>query len=118
MLGCQPTEGWAKGDQLPARRVSRVAKFGMWMLRADETAPADVDAQVMAILNRLTVDEAVWSALRTQYEVSLFCGWFMEYGNEGVSVAADTMSALGSRGIPLDIDLYGGDNDKVPDVQR
>jgi len=25
------------------------------------------------------------------------------------------MSALGTRGIPLDIDLYGGDNEQVPD---
>lgn len=118
MLGCQPTAAWVKGDQLPAHRASRVATFGMWMLRADETQPADVDAQVMAILNRLTADLTVWSALGSRYDVSLFCGWFMEYGNEGVSIAADTLSALGSRGIPLDIDLYGGDSDKVPDLQR
>jgi hypothetical protein len=39
----------------------------------------------------------------------------MEYGNEGVSIEPATMAALGTRGIRLDIDLYGGDSDKAPD---
>lgn len=88
----------------------------MWHLAADETAPADLDAQVAAILSRLTTDEPAWTELHARYDaVELFCGWFMEYGNEGVSIEPETLSALGTRGIRLDIDLYGGDGDKVPD---
>ena len=87
----------------------------MWMLQADETEPADLDAQVAAILSRLTTDESVWAAIRANYSINLFCGWFMNYGNEGVSIDPETMLALGARGILLDIDLYGGNSDKTPD---
>lgn len=108
-LGCEPTEGWAKGDALASHVTTRAARFGMWMLRADKTEPADLDAQVTAILSRLTTDESVWAGLRAEFDVNLFCGWFMEDGNEGVSIEPDTLAALGTRGIRLDIDLYGAD---------
>jgi hypothetical protein len=52
----------------------------------------------------------VWSDLGARYVVELFCRWFMERGNEGVTVEPDTMLALGTRGITLDVDLYGGDD--------
>lgn len=39
----------------------------------------------------------------------------MKYENEGVSIEPETMSALGTRGIVLGIDLYGGDSHKAPD---
>lgn len=115
LLGCAPTKAWAKGDTLTSHGTSRTARFGMWSLQAEETEPGDLDAQVTAILSRLTQDEAVWAELGSKYDLDLFCGWFMKYGNEGVTIAPDTMSALGTRGIPLDIDLYGGDSEQVPD---
>ena len=81
------------------------------MLQADETSPADLDMQVRAILNRLATEDSVWVALRTSYDLDLFCGWFMNHGNDGIAIEPETMSALGARGILLDIDLYGGDGD-------
>jgi Domain of unknown function (DUF4279) len=92
-----------------------MAGFGMWTLQADETMPADVDSQVTAILSRLTPEEMIWAQLCDRYDVNVFCGWFMERGNEGVSVEPETMSALGARGILLDIDLYSGDDDAPSD---
>ncbi len=86
----------------------------MWSLEARETEPVDLDGQVNAILSRLTTDKAVWAKLGAEYDIDLFCGWFMEYGNEGVSINPETMAALGTRGILLDIDLYSGDSDKAP----
>lgn len=88
-----------------------MAGFGLWTLQAEETAPADVDAQITAILSRLTPDEMIWAELCAKYDVNVFCGWFMQRGNEGVSVEPETLSALGARGILLDIDLYSDDND-------
>lgn len=73
------------------------------------------DAQVTAILSRLTTEESVWAELRAKDDINLFCGWLMEHGNEGVSIAPETMSALGTRGILMDIDLYGSDSDNTPD---
>jgi len=114
-LGCEPTRSWAKGDMLTSFRTTRTAGFGMWTLQAEETEPADVDAQITAILSRLTPDEMIWTELCARYDVNLFCGWFMERGNEGVSIEPETMSALGARGILLDIDLYSGDDDAPSD---
>lgn len=115
LLGCEPTEGWAKGDTLTSHGVTRIARIGMWSLHADETAPADLDAQVAGILSRLTTDESVWAEVHARYDVDLFCGWFMEFGNEAVSIEPETMAALGTLGIRLDIDLYGGVSDEVRD---
>lgn len=115
LLGCEPTRGWAKGDTLTSFRATRTASFGIWSLHADETEPADLDAQVTSILGRLTTNESAWAELQVRYDVDLFCGWFMVYGNEGVTIEPETLVALGVRGIRLDIDLYGGDSDKAPD---
>jgi hypothetical protein len=115
LLGCSSTKAWAKGDTLASHGRSRTARFGMWSLRAEQTEPGDLDAQVTAILSRLTQDESVWAEIGSRYDLDLFCGWFMRYGNEGMTIGPDTMSALGTRGIPLDIDLYGGDSEQVPD---
>lgn len=115
LLGCEPTTGWTKGDTRTFGGATRIASFGKWSLQADETSPGDMDAQVTTILSRLTTDESVWAELRAKYDVHLFCGWFMEFGNEGVSIKPETMTALGMRGILLDIDLYGGDSERAPD---
>lgn len=107
VLGCEPTTGWAKGDERTLHGVARTATFGKWSLEAEETSPADIDAQVANLLGRLTSDLSVWADLGDRFDVNLFCGWFMDVGNEGVSLDPSTMSSLGSRGIMLDVDLYG-----------
>jgi Domain of unknown function (DUF4279) len=111
LLGCEPTRGWAKGDTVTFHGVTRTASFGMWSLHADETSPADVDAQVNALLGRLDPDLAVWAELRGKYDINLFCGWFMQRGNEGLSLAPESMTTLGARGIRLELDLDGGSGD-------
>lgn len=100
---------------LKSSHATRTATFGMWLLEAQETEPGNLDTQVSDILSRLTTDASAWAQLHASYGVHLFCGWFMEYGNEGISIEPETMSALGERGILLDIDMYSGDDDKVPD---
>lgn len=115
MLGCEPTTAWAKGDERTFAGVTRTTSFGMWTLGAEETTPADVDAQVKGLLGRLTSDLGTWTDLSDRYEVNMFCGWFMDVGNEGVSLEPGTLLALGERGILLDLDLYSGDNDKAPE---
>jgi hypothetical protein len=105
-LGCEPTRSHARGETLTCRGVTTTARSGMWSLAAEETTPADVDSQVSSILGRLTSDETTWSRLSTSYCIDLFCGWFVERLNEGVTLKPETMLALGRRGILLDVDLY------------
>ena len=118
VLGGTPTEAQRKGQELRGLTgISRTARFGMWRLRATETTPGDLDSQVQEILARLTDDIAVWNRLASQYDIDLYCGWFMEKENEGLGVSASTLRELGARGIELSLDIYSGDSD-TPNLIR
>lgn len=105
LLGATPTLACVKGEpRRPGGKV--IARTGQWHLSAKDTETADIDAQVAEILMQLPADLDVWRSLATHYQIDLFCGWFMNESNEGVEIAAETLSALGSRGIKLDVDLY------------
>jgi hypothetical protein len=114
LLGSPPTEAQYKGEVLTRKTgASRIAKSGMWRLRAAETTPGDLDAQVREIISALTDDVTVWDDLASRYEIDLFCGWFMEKENEGIGVSADTLRKLGARSIELQLDIYAGDRDEA-----
>jgi hypothetical protein len=108
LLGVKPTRSHVKGAVLHSRPGrTRTARFGLWSLDAEDASPADLNEQVLGLLSRLPTEQDTWHQLGASYEVDLFCGWFMGVINEGTSIQADTLSALGSRGIALSIDLYG-----------
>ena len=105
LLGAIPTLACVKGEpRKPGGDV--IARTGQWHLSARDMDPADIDAQVAEILTQLPSDLDVWRSLAARYEIDLFCGWFMNESNEGLDIAAETLSALGSRGIKLGVDLY------------
>lgn len=107
LLGSEPTTSQRMGDRLLMKSGERIAKFGMWMLSATDQEPEAVDAQVAEILAKLTRDFAVWHSLAARFQVNIFCGWFMEESNEGLSLLPKTLLMLGERHIELDIDIYG-----------
>jgi Domain of unknown function (DUF4279) len=112
MLGVAPTSGQRKGEELLGKSgATRIAKFGMWRLQASETSPADLDAQVREILAKVSQDTSVWSKIASEFDVDLWCGWFLDKENEGLGISASTLRELGSRGIELSLDIYAGDND-------
>jgi hypothetical protein len=106
LLGAQPTHAQRKGQELPSKFGVRVARFGHWRLHAEETKPENLDAQVAEILDQLTTNLDVWHDLASRFRIDLFCGWFMEEGNEGVCISPSTLQALGERGIKLGLDIY------------
>ena len=109
LLGATPTRAQKKGQVLGgASGVTRIAKFGMWRLEAEDTISGDLDAQVQEILGKLTDDLGIWDRLGARYSIDLFCGWFMEEENEGMGVSASALRALGTRGIELSLDIYTG----------
>jgi hypothetical protein len=110
LLGCAPTEAWTKG-QVEHSRSGRevVRKSGAWFLRAAEAEPENLNDQVAELLSQMTSDLDVWATVTREYDVDLFCGWFMEESNEGVSVSPHTLHLLGERGIELSLDIYGPD---------
>jgi Domain of unknown function (DUF4279) len=112
LLGLAPTSGQYKGEELVGKSgVTRIAKFGMWRLQASETAPADLDAQVLEILAKASQDTSVWTKIASRFDIDLFCGWFLEKENEGLGISASTLRELGARGIELSLDIYAGGDD-------
>jgi len=107
-LGCEPTQKNSKGDVrvMPKSGREVVQKSGMWRLQARECEPEKIDAQVSEILGQLSSDLDVWQELASSYDIDLFCGLFMEQGNEGLEISPSTLQALGERGILLGLDIY------------
>jgi hypothetical protein len=71
--------------------------------------PGDLDGQIAGLLAGTTEDLAVWQRLTSAYDADIFCGLFLEEGNEGISLSPQTLRLLGERGIKLDFDIYAPD---------
>ncbi len=111
LLLAQPTHACRKGQALVGRvtNTSRLANTGAWQLCASEQAPENIDSQIIEILDQLTADLSVWTSI-AHFNPDLFCGAFMASANDGLDLSADTLLALGLRGIALKLDLYQADN--------
>ena len=105
MLGSAPTKSARKGD-VRGGPSGYVEKTGSWRLHAPDQSPGNLDEQIKNILAALTSDLAVWGQLSRQFKVDMFCGAFMDQPNEGLELHADTLSAMGVRGIALSLDIY------------
>jgi hypothetical protein len=117
LLGHAPTESQSKGDELIGRVTGkrRIARIGIWRLAATPSEPENLDTQIAELLGKLTADMDVWNKIKKRYEVDLFCGLFMDQGNEGMSVSPSSLQSLGQRGIELALDIYGADTNATED---
>jgi hypothetical protein len=111
LLGCPPSTAFTKGQ---IRYRTTLYKTGGWLLEAADREPADLDAQVVDLLTRVSQDLAVWSNLSKQYDVDLFCGFFMEETDEGLEISTHTMKMLSERGIKLAFCIYAPTKDVQP----
>lgn len=111
LLGAAPTKSALKGSEKICliSGKTRTAKTGSWHLSAVETAPENLNTQVVEILSCLTTDLEVWQQLSRDYQLDMYCGLFMGHWNDGMSLSVDTMLALGQRGIALNFDIYQSD---------
>ena len=108
LLGGHPTSCERKGD-LRGKDPSGNDYFfkqGGWRLKATPRSPADLDAQVREIFAGLTNDLVQWRALGARYKIDVFCGPFMQTGNDGFSLSPGAMTILSARGIEIGFDLY------------
>jgi hypothetical protein len=108
LLGGTPTVGVRKGGVwLTSRGREKTAARGRWSLDAECRSPGDLDAQVAELFAMLTPDLAVWKDLTRRFQAQVFCGVFLGDENEGMRLAPATLMAVGSRGLVLDLDIYG-----------
>ena len=115
LLGSKPTREMIKGKPFYWKRDGepRIAKSGMWRLEANDQIPGDLDIQVFELLDQLTDNLDTWGILSEKYKLDMFCGLFMDSGMEGISLSARSLLALGQRGIEIDFDMYGPDDENV-----
>jgi Domain of unknown function (DUF4279) len=108
LLGKEPDKAERRGDIRPS---GYTARRGRWNVSAGHRAPGDLDGQIAELLAGTTDDLAVWQRLTSIYDADVFCGLFLEQGNEGVSVSPQTLRLLGERGIKLELDIYAPDGE-------
>jgi hypothetical protein len=106
LLGSEPTGSQGKGQIIrdPKTGREKVANTGMWWLQTNGSGPVDLEKQVTELLGRLTQDMGVWASLSGRYKIGLSCDFATSNSNGGMKVSAETLLALGQRGIVLDID--------------
>lgn len=107
LLGIEPTGCARKGDiYRTASGREMVARSGSWRFDAD--VPGNLSTQIGALLSTLPSDPTIWRELTEHYECDVFCGLFMQDGNEGTELLPEVMSVLSVRGLRLCLDVYGG----------
>jgi len=110
LLRCAPTVAQRTGEVIRySSGRERVVKCGNWRLDAEQAEPEDVNAQVRWLLSQVESDLKVWQSLAQRFDIDIFCGLFMQGGNDGMSLDPDVMVQLGERGIHLSLDIYGAD---------
>lgn len=109
LLCCTPTDSQSKGDERVGKRSghTHIAGFGSWSLKAPEQQPGDLDAQINWLMAAVTNDLDTWQSIAARYRIRLFCGLFMDQWNDGESISAASLLALGARHIQMDLDIYG-----------
>lgn len=120
MLKCEPTQARVKGEVIKYRSGrKRTITCGSWLLSAERAEPEDLDGQIKWLMAKMTNDLRVWQVLTSSYDVDMFCGAFMQSGNDGLSISAESMLTLGARGVELDLDIYMPvDNDDSGELDR
>lgn len=106
-LGALPDVGVRKGDAWRTRGgVEKIARTGSWRISAEDREPEDLDGQINSLLDGLADDFPAWRSFAERYRGRIFCGLFLESGNEGLALRSSTLTRLGERGLQLDFDIY------------
>lgn len=114
LLRVSPTVAEVKGQEIVGRKTGniRIAKSGLWLLRAATREPGDMDGQIHELLKQMTTDLAIWRSIANRFRVDLFCSLSLRGRNEGLILSPHSLFALGARGIEMGLDIYSGDEDE------
>jgi hypothetical protein len=76
------------------------------MLDADDQQPGDLDEQITTIFSKLPRDLEIWRHLSSRFHLDLLCGFFMEEGDEGLTISPVSLRLLGERSVELGFCIY------------
>jgi hypothetical protein len=105
----KPTRAARKGEirQRP-KGGEFVSHTGIWLLNTEEAYLGEIDTQVALLFSLLSQDFDVWRDLSVRYRGRIFVGLFLSQSNEGIAIQPQTLSAIGIRGLKLELDIYSG----------
>jgi Domain of unknown function (DUF4279) len=107
LLGAEPSASARRGDvRTTSSGKDVVSRTGSWRLSVKDSTPGDLNGQLLDLLSGLTPDLWVWLELKRRYKCDVFCGLFLDGANEGEELEAETLAALGARGLVLGLDIY------------
>lgn len=110
-LGVQPTKSAKKGGiWITPKGQKIIAGTGFWHLSIPEESPGDLDKQVTELFSMLSDDFDAFRTLAVRFQGNIFVGLFLSGFNEGLSLSPTTVSAIGIRGLVLDLDIYSGEH--------
>ena len=113
LLGEQPTKSELKGHVRIGVKTGQeiTVKTGGWWLNAPVQNDGNLDKQVANLLQSLTRDLEIWGDLTKRFNADVFCGLFMQTGNDGLSMTPSTLHMLGERGLRLEMCIYDPSDD-------
>jgi hypothetical protein len=111
----RPTRAARKGEIVltPAGR-EQISYTGIWLLKAEDAYSGEIDSQVAALFAPLTQDLGIWRDLAARHQGRVFVGLFLSSGNDGIGIQPQTLAAIGTRGLVLDLDIYSGTDFEEP----
>ncbi len=109
LLGVQPKFAARKGDPVNRGGRSMTQRSGIWTYQVmDRASPGwGLDDAIVALLDRLPADVALWEDLGRRFKIDLFCGLFMGSVNQGLVLRPSTLRLMADRGLTLGLDVYG-----------
>jgi Domain of unknown function (DUF4279) len=105
----KPTRAARKGEIVltPAGK-ERVSHTGQWLLKGEDSLSGEVGSQIAALFSPLSHDFNIWRDLSGRFAGRIFVGLFLTGLNEGIGIGSQTLTAIGIRGLDLELDIYGG----------
>lgn len=109
LMGREPSLAYEKGQSFEVRGRVHTRKGGLWLIRIPASEPESLDAQIRELLESVSDSPDTWKALHDRYRLDVFCGLFLNEGNEGLELEPSTLAALAERKLTIGFDIYGPD---------
>jgi Domain of unknown function (DUF4279) len=108
LLGCGPTSSHRRGETRIGNKTDHVTvyKQGAWFLSVEGRAPRTADALTTELLEKVSSDDSVWSALGHRFDVQMRYGIFLEAWNRGFGLSRDVVRRVAGLGASLEFDVY------------
>lgn len=106
-LGCAPAYQVRKGDIYHTDEGEEmVASTGRFQLTTGWHIGKSLERLIGELLDSVPDDFALWERINTSLSGDVFCGLILGGVNEETKLSANTLQALGRRGLSLHLDIY------------